>query len=309
MSPRHPAAGRLAAAAGALALATLLAGAVAGGQFAGGQFAGGQFAGGHGAARRQARAFAAAPTTSQQTVPATDPTAVPAVASGPDVSSPTYAMLQELFDRIQGQEDRIVGVQGRIADAEDRNTNLIGLMIGVGLVEAVLFGVILLITLRASRAAIGAARALPVLERAYVFLANGPSIDRPAELGASPAVRARFNVGLINHGRTPAVVRWINLNQQYLAGLPEGIYEDHERHGAGIVLGAGETHLVHGRETMIPRTDWQRAADGDGGIYLHGRIVYGDIFGAQHETYFCWRYDVAAGAFAVVESEGLNRHD
>jgi hypothetical protein len=251
----------------------------------------------HAGERHAARPTASPPSATAEPSTTADP--------GPTAAGPSQALL----DRLQEEDDRILGVQGRIADAQDRTTNLIGLMIGIGLVESVLFGVILLITLRASRATISAARALPILERAYVFLANDAVLAHPAELGASAAVGTTLNVALANHGRTPAVVRWINLNHQYLAELPEGVYEDHERHGAGLVLGPGETLALPAREMVLARGDWEKAQAGHGGVYLHGRIVYSDIFGAPHETLFCRRYDIGAGAFTLVDSEALNRND
>ena len=114
---------------------------------------------------------------------------------------------------------------------------------------------------------------------------------------------------LANHGRTPAVVRWVNVAAHYLLEPPEDEYPEHERQGAGMVLAPGRPEPFKSFETTIIRADWDRAAAGQGEVYLHGRIVYADIFGAQHETRFCWRYDIAEGALRVVGSETLNRHD
>jgi uncharacterized membrane protein YciS (DUF1049 family) len=229
--------------------------------------------------------------------------------TAPDVPPSTAALLASLFARLQNQDDRVLTVEGRLAETQDRTSTLIGLMIGIGFVQLCLLAAILLVTVRTARSTATATAALPILERAYVFLGRDSSLQRPAELGASAAVKVRFDIALTNHGRTPAVIRWLNLNGQFLGEAPEGQYEDHERHGAGMVIGAGQTQTVDNRVALIPRSDWDRAAAGQGGVFLHGRIVYSDIFGAQHETYFCWRYDINAAVFRVVESESLNRHD
>lgn len=222
---------------------------------------------------------------------------------------PSQDQSSALYAKIQAENDKILTTQGQIAEAQDRTSNLLGLTIGIGVVLMLLFAGVLVAMLRAAKASTAAARALPTLERAYVFLGKDIAVTLPGDLGASAAVRIAFHASFTNHGRTPAVIRWINLNHQYLNELPSGAYEDHERHGVGIVIGAGDTHGLADGQLTIPRSEWQRAETGDGAIYLNGRVVYRDIFAAQHETYFCWRYDIASRAFVVVESEALNRYD
>lgn len=215
----------------------------------------------------------------------------------------------DVFARIQAENDKILTTQGQLAEAQDRLTNLTGITIGVGLALLLLFAAILFFVRRSAVAATAAARALPILERAYVFPSRDTSLTLPDNLGPSASVKMTFNVLFANHGRTPAVVRWVNIEHQYLGEFPEGIYEDHERHGVGVVIGAGESRLFTCRDLTLPRSEWQRAETGDGGVYLHGRVVYRDVFSIQHETYFCWRYDIPGRTFSVVESEELNRYD
>ncbi len=245
---------------------------------------------------------AAAETT---TTPRESPTAAAAAAPSlpaPDQPAASYA-------KIRAQNDKILDTEGEIADALDRTANLLGVTICIGVVLALLFAGILLAVRRAAKASVSAARALPTLERAYVFLGQRIALTPPDSVGPSAAVSLVFHASFTNHGRTPAVVRWINLDPHYLVEPPSGAYEDHERHGVGIVIGAGETHVLADSALTIPRSEWDRARTGDGALYLDGRIVYSDIFAAQHETYFCWRYDIAGRAFVVVESEALNRYD
>ncbi len=237
---------------------------------------------------------------------ATTPPAAPPDATTP---SPGQDQLVNLYAKIQGENDKIIDSQGQIADDLDRNANLLGVTIGVGVVLMALFAAILMTTRRATKASAAAARALPTLERAYVFLSKDLAVTLPESLGPSAAVRLVFHASMTNHGRTPAVLRWVNLERHFLAEPPLGVYEEHERHGAGIVIGAGDSHRLADSPLTIPRSEWQRAETGDGAIYFNGRIVYSDIFGAQHETCFCWRYDIQGRAFVVVESEALNRYD
>jgi hypothetical protein len=242
--------------------------------------------------------------------PLPEAAAVSTVVATPTSSFvPAEDQLATLYAKIQAENDKILETQGQIADALDRNANLLGVTIGVSLLLSILFAGILLSMRRAAKGSIAAARALPTLERAYVFLGKHISVTLQDTPGVSAAVDLKFQTSFTNHGRTPAVVRWINVDHHYLREAPSGEYEDHERHGVGIVIGAGDTLALGDGQLMIPRSEWQKARAGDGAIYLDGRIVYRDIFSAQHETYFCWRYDVASRAFVVVESEALNRYD
>lgn len=241
-----------------------------------------------------------------QVAPAHAPVSTPAVTSA---ATPVMDQLAALNLKLQEEDDKILNTQGAIADAQDRNANLMGVTIGVGLVLMLLFAGILFAMRRTAKASTAAARALSILERAYVFPGKDIAVTAPSAPGPSASVRMVFHASFTNHGRTPAVIRWINLDHQYLSQAPDGVYEDHERHGIGTVIGSGETQPLRDSELIIPRSEWERAEAGDGAIYLHGRVVYRDIFAAQHETYFCRRYDIASRAFVIVESESLNRYD
>jgi hypothetical protein len=247
---------------------------------------------------------------------ASEPSVAAAPTSAPDVApaqAPPTTTVQDqlavLYAKIQAENDKILDTQGRIADALDRTANLLGVTIGIGVLSVLLFAGLLMAMARAAKASASAARALPTLERAYVFLGKNVAVTLPDAIGPSPAVRIAFQASFTNHGRTPAVIRWINLNHRYLREPPSGVYEEHERHGVGIVIGAGDTHVLAESQLTLPRSEWRKAETGDGAIYLDGRIVYRDIFADQHETYFCRRYDIASRAFAAVESETLNRYD
>jgi hypothetical protein len=235
----------------------------------------------------------------------------PAAASAEPTTPvvPVEDQLATLYAKLQTVNDKIIDTQGRIADALDRDANLMGVALGVGVALLLLFAGLLLATRRTAKASTSAARALAMLERAYVFPGRDITVTVPDSVGPSAAVRITFHAGFTNHGRTPAVVRWINLDHHYLSEVPAGVYEDHARHGVGTVIGAGETLVRADSVLTIPRSEWERALAGDGAIYLDGRIVYRDIFAVQHETYFCWRYDIPGRAFVVVESEALNRYD
>jgi hypothetical protein len=251
--------------------------------------------------------FTSSPHAGDAPKPATQPAAPESPAPAPLLS--VQDQLTALYAKIQSENDKILDTEGQIADALDRTANLLGVTIVIGVVLLLLFGGILLTMRRAAKASVAAARALPALERAYVFLGKQIALTAPDMLGPSAAVGLTFHASFTNHGRTPAVVRWINLDRHYLSDPPSGAYEDHERHGVGIVIGAGETHAMADSRLTIPRSEWQRAESGDGAIYLDGRIVYRDVFSVQHETYFCWRYDFPSRTFVVIESEALNRYD
>lgn len=243
--------------------------------------------------------------------PPPEPVAATAPQTSPTPTAPTaeLAELAVVEARIQSENDRILITQGQIADALDRDANMHGLTLGLGLALLGLFGGMLYLMRRAAKASIEAARALPTLERAYVFLGEETRLTPPDPIGPSAQVRLGLHTAFTNHGRTPAEIRWVNLQGQFLSEPPAGVYEDHARRGAGMVIGSGESRRFGDSEFVIPRSEWTRAEAGDGGLYVHGRVVYRDVFGVQHETYFCRRYDVGAHVLKVVESEALNRHD
>jgi hypothetical protein len=207
-----------------------------------------------------------------------------------------------------GPDSDILHIESEAVEARERTVEL-GIWITILVAaQTAIFAVALFTALRAAKAARTTAKALPMLERAYVFLDDDPCLTHGDQRGPRGGLKVGFQFGLKNHGRTPAVIRWINIRHQYLPEPPEGVY-DEAGPGEGRILGAGAALRFDHEDTIIPGADWDKAEAGDGSIWLHGRVVYWDIFKAQHETYFCWRYDHAGGAFSIADGASLNRFD
>ena len=207
-----------------------------------------------------------------------------------------------------GDNDAVMQIEGELADARNRTIQLTVWIVGLGILQTVIFGIALIAAARAVKGARVAAKTLALLDRAYLFLDQDISLAHADHRGPRGGLKLRFEFGVKNHGRTPAVVRWLNIRHQYLAAPPEGRYEE-AGYGEGLVIGAGETLRFDHHDMTMAGADWDKAEAGEGAIYLHGCLVYTDIFKAQHETYFCWRYDSARHTFGIAESADLNRFD
>ncbi len=204
--------------------------------------------------------------------------------------------------------DAVMRIEGELADARNRTIQLTAWIVGLGILQTVIFGLALIAATRAVKGARVAAKALALLDRAYLFLDQDISLAHADHRGSRGGLKLRFAFGLKNHGRSPAVVRWLNIHQQYLAAPPEGRYEE-AGSSEGLIVGAGETVRFDHHDTIVAGADWDKAEAGEGAIYLHGCLVYWDIFKAQHQTFFCWRYDSARHTFVIAESATLNRFD
>jgi hypothetical protein len=254
---------------------------------------GGGGGGHHGGASRLPQPAPADISPQQSTAAAADAAAASLAAAAAVAAADNRAILQ---------------IEGEQVQARNRATDLAAWLIAMVAIQTVIFGVALFTALRAAKSARGAVGALPMLERAYIFLDQDISLTHGDHRGPHGGLKVSFEFGLKNHGKTPAVIRWINIRHQYLAEPPEGIY-DEAGPGEGRIIGAGATLRFDHHDTIIPGADWDKAEAGDGSIYLHGRVVYWDILKGQHETYFCWRYDHAHGAFQIADSAPLNRFD
>jgi hypothetical protein len=96
-----------------------------------------------------------------------------------------------------------------------------------------------------------------------------------------------------NYGKTPAIVKEINLNLAYYENLPvEPVYIARDTVLSEFMIsGGGETdpqpcQLAH----RLTRAQAIRVIRAHSYIWFYGRIVYDDIFGREHQHRFLWRY-------------------
>ncbi len=175
------------------------------------------------------------------------------------------------------------------------------------------------LTERTAKAAEMSADALPILERAHLFLVifNAPfrtaleSITRRINSGDQNASIKQVTVTFwfVNHGKTPAIVKEISAGISHREKLPERISDaPRERIAGDLVIPSGgkfptivEIAPVSGlrasNEFPITSADIEIINKGGSFLFFYGRIVYEDIFGEEHVTPYCWRYEAVPNEF------------
>jgi hypothetical protein len=177
----------------------------------------------------------------------------------------------------------------------------------------------------AAKAAQESAAAIPALERAYIFIEIEPHglRDIRERLTRDPKVivvreMTRDNTDqtastlwfhLANHGKTPAVIKATTFTLQYRADtdgpallvakpLPSGLLAI----ASGMISSASLARsleptpntsfklLAQLGQPLTPE-EVERLRSGLYVLLFVGRVIYEDVFGAEHETRICRRYD------------------
>src|SRR6266850_5233497 len=125
-----------------------------------------------------------------------------------------------------------------------------------------------------------------------------------------------------NHGKTPAVVKLISASLIHLSELPETIsYIDKIELDEFVIRGGeiyptplrrmsriddrafpfAEDRMVYFRseepmEAPLNHNAIVNLQAGNSFLWFYGHIVYDDVFGLEHETAFCWRYNGVANS-------------
>jgi hypothetical protein len=179
----------------------------------------------------------------------------------------------------------------------------------------------------AAIAARDGAATVPTLERAYLFVEIEPTglKDITARLSRNPneppqafmqsernridQTRSALWFHLANHGKTPAIVKAIGFTLQYRADIngPALFVTEPLKTGplaiAGGMISSGsfaqsidrtpetifKLHAQLG-QSLMPE-DIDRLRSGLFVLLFVGRVIYEDVFGGEHETRVCRRYD------------------
>jgi hypothetical protein len=188
------------------------------------------------------------------------------------------------------------------------------MLVIVGLIQAGAIIYTALVTNKVANATKTAAEALPILERAYIFMVPIFSLSPPLEFppvtrldtADNPPPPQTFIVDyyFINHGKTPAIIKRI----QARCAFAESIHTE---------LGVLHTILINDDVALasgarFPRyaslheeRDWNSGDNekttalnnGDIRFRFWGVVVYDDIFGKEHVTIFNWAYSMMTGQF------------
>jgi hypothetical protein len=101
-----------------------------------------------------------------------------------------------------------------------------------------------------------------------------------------------------NYGKTPAIVKEINLRLAYHESLPtEPVYIPRDTVLSEFMIAGGDETDTQQCELEGTLTTAQayRVVRAQNYIWFYGRVVYDDIFGREHQHRFLWRYGGARG--------------
>jgi hypothetical protein len=181
-------------------------------------------------------------------------------------------------------------------------------------------------TVIAANAARDSADALPALERAYVFVELSPDasvnimsaihrLQRRRDLRPDDDTIVQVTVmyRIKNYGKTPAIVKSEAGEIHRLIELPDQVrYYDNVM--ADIVVCSSEVYPPREDGWFILNQNicaetGASIERGDSFLWVYGHILYQDVFGSEHETRFCWRYNGSAQAFEQYDrgKDSLNR--
>ena len=141
-------------------------------------------------------------------------------------------------------------------------------------------------TKKAADAAKKAANAMPVVERAYVFV----KVEHARVIPSNGIITLTAYIMMENYGKTPAIINKIrgviSLNKAIIPEIEETEIPP------GLVIGTGSDNFKREAISILLKADeWANVKMRGIPIYGCGRIEYEDIFHGTHITGFCWDFD------------------
>jgi hypothetical protein len=162
---------------------------------------------------------------------------------------------------------------------------------------------------KAAKAAEESAKAIPKIERAYVF-ANVKLVQRimPIQEGITTA---HFVVNFYNYGKTPAIITMLRGYAELAHAVPRAPIEHpgaDERLPEGLVIASGKAYQLPLQLRLVP-ADMNDLISLARIVYCVGMIEYKDFLGDTRETGFCWEYrhrTDQAGSLVFCRNSELN---
>ena len=118
-----------------------------------------------------------------------------------------------------------------------------------------------------------------------------------------------------NHGKTQAIIKARTFTLQYVADTdrPASLRVEPFESGPVVIAGGAaeprqsDEFLVAELGNALTVEEIKRLADGIFVLLFVGRVLYEDMFGAEHETRVCWRYDPTANRLVSHGGDEFNQ--
>lgn len=159
----------------------------------------------------------------------------------------------------------------------------------------------------AANAAKDSADALKAQERAYLFV----SVKLKEPILVTTANTKNFGkMIIVNHGKTPAILKRLNGLIETYSAFPEREYTEIQLDiPAGVqVIGPGRDESFD-LEFFLNQDKWNSITSGQAMLLAVGRVQYEVVYGEKHETGFCWAYQDRLKDFYPADSHELNYRD
>jgi hypothetical protein len=163
-------------------------------------------------------------------------------------------------------------------------------------------------TLRATKEAADAAQksseALPLLERAYVFVQIELGGNKYSSIEGTAI--SGITVKLVNHGKTPAILTKLHAETTKSAAYPTKLIETYPNEiPPGIVISSGE-HSAFPITYETSSRELEQVEQHEIKLICFGKAEYKDVLGVTHETGFCWEYQTRISSFYLSNNKELN---
>jgi hypothetical protein len=167
----------------------------------------------------------------------------------------------------------------------------------------------LTIAKEAANAAQKSADALPLVEKAYlfIFVELGNKLASPYQTNGD--MLFSIHTQITNHGKTPAILNKISgyrVNQDSCPTISTAISPPALAVPSGIVVGCGTPYnMTDSPGLVIPSAEWEQIIKGQIKLFWYGRIEYKDVLGGSRETGFCWEFfpDAENPSFTISDSD------
>ena len=228
---------------------------------------------------------------------------------------PTEDTKKEAAENAQERKEKLQLDRNLVEFTKDLR-NLTGVLAIIGLLQLVVFGLQARRLRQTVEVTKEAAEALPLIERAYVFLeevdeANGGdtiTTIRNAAGNQVSTVGLRVKFTFRNHGKTPAMLSDIFGETKLCNDITEAKLARGTPISPGQVIGAGKTETFDTGEHGFDAAQFKSAKEtGIPGLFFFGSINYADVLKEPRFTEFCWKFDFKTNRFRPTLSPERNR--